>query len=165
MWQTTLRPHCSLESPSRLSGIQTCSSEGNKGMGVCLELCTRQGQLGVASRVNSDGRNLETGSSFRYRELRWQGMEKWGQGRWHSGPGGDRPPQVIARSRNGARGQRPMECGQVSVVLPDDQGVPDVRHPGVLRPPSYVGSPLRHSCFAPGKEAVWFLEGECRHHH
>lgn len=52
-------------------------------MGVCLELelCTRQGQLGMASRVNSDGRNLETGPSFRYRELRWQGMEKWGQGR------------------------------------------------------------------------------------
>lgn len=52
-------------------------------MGVCLELelCTRQGQLGMASRVNSDGRNLETSPSFRYRELRWQGMEKWGQGR------------------------------------------------------------------------------------
>lgn len=60
-----------------------------------------------------------------------------------------------------------MDWGQVSVVIPDDQGVPDVRHPGVLSPgpPSYVGSPLRCSCFAPGKEAVWFLEGKCRHHH
>ena len=60
-----------------------------------------------------------------------------------------------------------MDWGQVSMITPNDQGVPDVGCPGALscRPPSHMGSPLRCSPFAPGKEAVWFLEGECRCQH
>ena len=51
-----------------------CSSKGNKGLGVFSELSARQGQLGVANRVNADRRELETSSSFRCKEPRWQGM-------------------------------------------------------------------------------------------
>ena len=60
-----------------------------------------------------------------------------------------------------------MEWGEVSMITHNDQGVPDVRCPRALscRPPSHMGSPLRFSPFAPGKEAVWFLKGECRCQH
>lgn len=118
-------------------------------------MCARQGQLGVANRVNADRRELETSSSFRCKEPRWQGMGR-----------GDKEDDKEALEETGKEAET-HGVGQVSMITPNDQGVPDVGCPRALScgPPSHVGSPLRCSPFAPEKEAVWFLEGECRCQH